>query len=323
MKKAKETQKKRKAPPVAFALALAAMFSVPTAAYDLQNKFVGDIRTVEEYLPIEQALDCAETVTAICLGRTLYRSEPLLINSNTYLPAEEFFAAMGCECGTVTVSDGGYTVEANGRTVFCPTPAFTLPRGYIDFAHVDGHTHDDGNTHDDGHVIDDAHDDEILCIPARAAAQLAGCEVRWDGGSATAYFTSPRSEVAAGEDVYYPSDLLWLSRIIESESGGEPFIGKLAVANVVLNRIASDSFPNDMYSVIFDRRFGVQFTPTANGMIYRTPSEESIRAAKAALEGYTLSTEALYFIAPSAASNFWVARNRPYLFTVRSHDFYG
>lgn len=301
MKKAKETQKKRKAPPVAFALALAAMFSVPTAAYDLQNKFVGDIRTVEEYLPIEQALDCAETVTAICLGRTLYRSEPLLINSNTYLPAEEFFAAMGCECGTVTVSDGGYTVEANGRTVFCPTPAFTLPRGYIDFAH----------------------DDEILCIPARAAAQLAGCEVRWDGGSATAYFTSPRSEVAAGEDVYYPSDLLWLSRIIESESGGEPFIGKLAVANVVLNRIASDSFPNDMYSVIFDRRFGVQFTPTANGMIYRTPSEESIRAAKAALEGYTLSTEALYFIAPSAASNFWVARNRPYLFTVRSHDFYG
>ena len=48
---------------------------------------------------------------------------------------------------------------------------------------------------------------------------------------------------------------------------------------MVLNRVRSELFPDTIYAVIFDRKNGVQFTPTVNGMIYRAPDGEAIIAA--------------------------------------------
>lgn len=315
-------------------LTLALPLCRTVSGYSLGDKLVGDVVAVTASAAdsLSAAAETAENVTVAVNGRTLFRSAPLLINSNTYLPADAFFDFIGCDCGEIVVHDGGYTIEANGRAVFCPSAAFHCPSDCFVSTVGDG----DGKiavrgdkitvsvaVNGNGLAEGDIPDGNILMIPARAAAQLAECEIIWDGDSSTAYFIGGRSSVADGDDVYYPSDLLWLSRIVEAESGGESFIGKLAAANVVLNRIASPDYPGDMYSVIFDRRFGVQFTPTANGRIYNTPSEESVRAAKAALEGYTLSKDALFFIAPASATNFWVTVNRPFLFTVGGHDFYG
>lgn len=94
---------------------------------------------------------------------------------------------------------------------------------------------------------------------------------------------------------YTDEDLYWLSRIVHAESSGESYEGKLAVANVVLNRMKSKSFPNTVKAVIFDKKYGVQFSPTKNGSIYKTPSQESIKAATAALEGTNNIQNALYF----------------------------
>jgi N-acetylmuramoyl-L-alanine amidase len=98
--------------------------------------------------------------------------------------------------------------------------------------------------------------------------------------------------------------------------------GKLAVGNVILNRVRSSAYPNTIYGVIFDRKYGTQFSPVANGTIYNTPTADSIIAAKMCLEGYSLSSDILYFVNPKKAPNSWIAQNRTYAFTVGNHAFF-
>ena len=154
-------------------------------------------------------------------------------------------------------------------------------------------------------------------VPVRALARALGLEVRYDPKTCTATILSPDqpsggtqkpeqqpeqtpsvpsapsapsippapSEPSDPSASYDENDVYWLARIIEAEAGGESGEGKLAVANVVLNRVASGSYPDTIYDVIFDTKYGTQFEPTSNGAIYNTPSEESIEAAKRALSG--------------------------------------
>ncbi len=75
--------------------------------------------------------------------------------------------------------------------------------------------------------------------------------------------------------------MYWLARIIEAEAGGEPYKGKVAVGNVILNRVKSKDFPNTIYNVIFEYFGNIpQFSPVQEGTIYNTPSKESMNAAK-------------------------------------------
>ena len=134
--------------------------------------------------------------------------------------------------------------------------------------------------------------------------------------------TSGGTPIESGDTFYNKDTLYWLSRIISAESRGEPFRGKLAVGNVVLNRVRSKSFPNTVYGVIFDRKNGVQFTPVEIGTIYNTPDADSVIAAKLCLEGVTISNKILYFLNPDTASNFWVTENRNYVTTIGNHKFY-
>lgn len=137
------------------------------------------------------------------------------------------------------------------------------------------------------------------------------------------YVTSGDSRLLkSGSQVYRDDEVFWLARIITAEAQGEPMQGKLAVGNVVLNRVRSSAYPNTIYGVIFDRKFGIQFSPVANGTIYNTPTADSIIAAKMCLEGYLLSGDILYFVNPKVAPNSWIANNRPYAFTIGNHAFF-
>ena len=124
------------------------------------------------------------------------------------------------------------------------------------------------------------------------------------------------------EASYTADDLYWMSRIISAESRGEPLVGKLAVGTVVMNRVAGEEFPDSIYDVIFDREWGVQFTPTANGTIYHDPTEESVLAAKMVLEGARVAGDSLYFLAPELTDNHWIMENREYVTTIGCHWFY-
>ncbi len=163
----------------------------------------------------------------------------------------------------------------------------------------------------------------MLYVPIRSLAKVYSTDVKWDDSTRSVDLYSEGGDTFAHGDDYYNSDeIYWLSRIINAEALGEPLEGKILVGNVILNRVQSSDFPNTIYGVIFDREHGVQFTPTANGSVYNTPTEESILAAKLCLDSYYISRSALYFLNPSIATNFWVPNNRPYLTTVGSHDFY-
>lgn len=126
----------------------------------------------------------------------------------------------------------------------------------------------------------------------------------------------------SAEQFYDSGAVYWLSRIISAEARGESLRGKIAVGNVVLNRVRSKQFPNTIYGVIFDRKYGVQFAPVSNGTIYNAPTAESVIAAKMCLEGYSVTNTALYFFNPKYTAGTWVKQNRQYAFTLGNHVFY-
>ena len=148
-------------------------------------------------------------------------------------------------------------------------------------------------------------------------------KVEWKAASRTVELTRTGERLLDASSFYNADDLYWLSRIINAEAGGESLEGKIAVGNVVLNRKASPMYPNSIYGVIFDRKHGTQFTPVVTGTIYRTPSAESVIAAKICLEGHSISREALFFMNPRIATSNWIAKNCRFLFRIGNHDFYG
>ena len=141
---------------------------------------------------------------------------------------------------TLHIKPGAQYIEANGRYLYVP-----------DGVKCEGYS---------------------IMVPIRTLCQALGAGVEWDGTQSTIQITSGSGPILSGEQAYQADVVYWLSRIIYAESGNQPLDGKIAVGNVVLNRVASPRFPNSVYEVIFQRN---QFTPAANGSINRTPSAES------------------------------------------------
>lgn len=106
---------------------------------------------------------------------------------------------------------------------------------------------------------------------------------------------------------YSKSDLKLLACLIQAEAGNQPYSGKVAVANVVLNRIKSNKYShvNTVKEVIYDKKWSVQFAVSVNGRLaeelkeystYSSKAEKSsIKAAKAALEGKNTISNYLNF----------------------------
>lgn len=118
-----------------------------------------------------------------------------------------------------------------------------------------------------------------------------------------------------------------LLRIVEAEAGGEDEDGKLLVANVVLNRVEHESFPDSIREVVFQKNGSVtQFSPVADGRYYTVEvSQETIDAVDRALTGEDISQGALYFAARPAAdkkSMRWFDENLTFLFTHGNHEFF-
>ena len=162
-------------------------------------------------------------------------------------------------------------------------------------------------------------------VPVRFVSEQLGCQVNWIYDTYTVDIEKAGVSVPAelvGKRGYTDDEIYWLSKIIHAESQGEPMEGKIAVGNVVLNRVKSKEYPNTIYGVIFDRNHGVQFSPVLNGTIYHTPHGDSIIAAKRALQGEKEVGESLFFLNPKLSENFWIPKNRPYFPTIATHDFY-
>lgn len=122
-------------------------------------------------------------------------------------------------------------------------------------------------------------------------------------------------------------DLESLLCIVEAEAGCEDEEGKLLVANVVLNRVKNEKFPDTVTEVVFQREQGVtQFSPVASGSIRRVRvSEETKRAVGRALDGEDISQGALYFAARKYADSEkmrWFDEELQFLFQHGGHEFF-
>lgn len=118
-----------------------------------------------------------------------------------------------------------------------------------------------------------------------------------------------------------------LLRIVEAEAGGEDTEGKILVANVVLNRVESNKFPDTVEEVIFQRNGKVtQFSPVADGRYYTVEvSEDTVEAVNRALAGEDLSQGALFFAARRSANSKsmrWFDTHLTYLFKHGGHEFF-
>lgn len=118
-----------------------------------------------------------------------------------------------------------------------------------------------------------------------------------------------------------------LLRIVEAEAGGEDQDGKLLVANVVLNRVNSELFPNTVWEVIMQREQGIaQFSPTVDGRYQNVRvSGDTVDAVERALYGEDISQGALYFCAREAADSErlkWFDRSLTKLFSYGNHEFF-
>ncbi len=119
------------------------------------------------------------------------------------------------------------------------------------------------------------------------------------------------TEIKQQEGVSYTKDeLKLLACLVHAEAGSQNYEGKLAVANVVLNRIKSSKYPDTMKAVIYQPG---QFTVADSGSLqkqldnyenYDSQSQLlSIKAAKQALQGSNNIGSRLYFHSYQTAVN--------------------
>lgn len=131
--------------------------------------------------------------------------------------------------------------------------------------------------------------------PATAAA--LGVTLSGASGSSSA------KAVGAASATYVSSDHRLLAKCVYAEARGEPYKGQVAVAAVVLNRVASSSFPNTVSGVIYQSG---AFSCVDNGSINNTPDSSCIRAALDALNGWDPTGGCLYYYNPNTAADTWI-----------------
>ena len=107
----------------------------------------------------------------------------------------------------------------------------------------------------------------------------------------------------AGSSTVTSNDLYLLAKCVYGEARGEPYVGKVAVAAVVLNRVKNSNFPNTIAGVIYQP---LAFTAVADGQINLTPDNECIAAAQDALNGWDPTNGCLYYYNPKTATSAWI-----------------
>lgn len=190
---------------------------------------------------------------------------------------------------SLTAQVGQYYVEANGRYLYVAETVQLTQAGQV-------------------------------IVPLRVVAKAFGAEVGYDADAGVTTVTSGSGTIQGGDNFYNQDDLFWISRVIQRESGNQPMKGKMAVGNVVLNRVADPVFPDTVEGVLAQKN---QFSTYKSGALAATePSESSTIAAKLVMDGGVVDETrgALYF---DSGTKSWAARNKQLIATIGGHNFYG
>lgn len=94
-----------------------------------------------------------------------------------------------------------------------------------------------------------------------------------------------------------------LARAVYSEARGETYTGQVAVAAVILNRLAHPDFPNTIKGVIFQPW---AFTAVHDGKFWLTPDAQAYKAVRDAINGWDPTGDAIYYWNPVTATSKWI-----------------
>lgn len=108
-----------------------------------------------------------------------------------------------------------------------------------------------------------------------------------------------------------------LARLVYAEGRGEPYEGQVAIAAVVLNRVASPGFPSTVREVIFAPN---AFSPVQNGQLSAKTNETARKAVQEALQGNDPTNGSLYFFNPKTATSKWIW-TREQTVSIANHTF--
>lgn len=229
----------------------------------------------------------------------------LLVDNTTYVSLRDFVSLhypetkFGYDNGKVTLSCDGRYMEFTEGNIYYYVDGRILPLSSPCFER-----------------------DGCFYVPLRALTKIFSYDIDWDDESATATLSQNGVRLLSGKEFYDQDDYMLLARLIRAESGNQPLEGKIAVGNVIMNRVNNPSFPNTISGVIYDRSSGVQFTTAYNGAMDVYPNEESLIAAKLCLEGYSVTDTSLFFFNPDTTAARWIRNNRTYVTKIGNHAFY-
>ena len=249
----------------------------------------------------------ASSGVGVYIGGEKFTGNVQVTNNTTYVGIRKFATAMDASAKvsydystrtltiktsklSLTCKDGSNYIVANGRYLYFDEPIY-MRSG-------------------------------IMYAPVLLLYKAFDAKIKWDNSYHGFLITKGSGAIKSGDSYYRSDEVYWLARIISAESRGEPLLGKITVGNVILNRVKSKAYPNTIYGVIFDKKYGVQFSPASNGTIYNEPTSESIIAAKICLEGYSISNKILYFVNPKKAPNSWISKNGTLFTKIGNHAFY-
>nr|WP_134683274.1 cell wall hydrolase [Brevibacillus migulae] len=147
----------------------------------------------------------------------------------------------------------------------------------------------------------------------------------WKGQDAVAVSTqdwAAPAKKAKKTKTFHPSqlsanDLKLMANAVYGEARGEPYIGQVAIAAVILNRTKSPNFPETPAGVIFEPR---AFTAVADGQIWLQPNERARKAVQDALKGWDPTGGCTYYFNPATATSKWIW-SRPQVKRIGKHIF--
>ena len=111
------------------------------------------------------------------------------------------------------------------------------------------------------------------------------------------------SSSQSSSNITRQDEKILLAKAITGEARGEPYIGQVAVGAVVLNRTKSPSFPNTIAGVIYQPG---AFTAVDDGQINLQATNDSLRAAEDALNGWDPTGGCIYYWNPATATSKWI-----------------
>lgn len=160
-------------------------------------------------------------------------------------------------------------------------------------------------------------------VGPKTKLKLSNATKNWNASMMKEYYAGGSRSNTGGTTVtpsagrFSAEDMTLLARTVYGEARGEPYEGQVAVAAVVLNRLANPAFPNTVAGVIFQPR---AFTAVDDGQIWLEPNETAYRAVRDAINGWDPSGAALYYFNPVTATSAWIW-TRPQIKQIGKHIF--